>query len=133
MISVRKISLFILSGILLSFLISCRFSSEHTVVEENRQLSINGVFNDIMAMALISTFEQAGIRVPGDISIIGYDNIELAPYFSPPLTTVHQPKRRLGKTAVEILMERMKDKNHARRVFEMAPELVIRKSVKDVN
>ena len=90
-------------------------------------------FNDIMAMALISTFEQAGLHVPDDISIIGYDNIDLAPYFSPPLTTIHQPKRRLGKTAIEILMARVKDKDHEHRVFEMAPELVVRKSVKDLN
>ena len=90
-------------------------------------------FNDIMAMALISTFEQAGLRVPDDISIIGYDNIDLAPYFSPPLTTVHQPKRRLGKKAIEILLERVKDKNHERQTFEMTPKLVERKSVKDLN
>ncbi len=89
-------------------------------------------FNDIMAMALISTFEQAGLRVPGDISIIGYDNIDLAPYFAPPLTTIHQPKRRLGKTAIKILMERMKDKDHERQIFEMAPAIVERKSVKDL-
>ncbi|UXI02506.1 HTH-type transcriptional repressor PurR [Photobacterium sp. TY1-4] len=90
-------------------------------------------FNDIMAMALISTFEQAGLRVPDDISIIGYDNIDLAPYFSPPLTTIHQPKQRLGKKAIEILMARVKDKQHERRIFEMAPELVVRKSVKNLN
>lgn len=90
-------------------------------------------FNDIMALALISTFEQAGLRVPDDISIIGYDNIDLAPYFSPPLTTIHQPKQRLGQKAIEILMARVKDKQHERRIFEMAPELVVRKSVKDLN
>lgn len=90
-------------------------------------------FNDIMAMAMISTFQQAGINVPEDISIVGYDNIDLAPYFSPPLTTIHQPKRRLGKSAVEILMQRVKDKEHAPQVFEMIPELVIRKSVKKLN
>ncbi|PSV40189.1 HTH-type transcriptional repressor PurR [Photobacterium sp. GB-210] len=90
-------------------------------------------FNDIMAMALISTFEQAGLRVPDDISIIGYDNIDLAPYFAPPLTTIHQPKRRLGKKAIEILLERVKDKNHERQTFEMTPKLVERKSVKDLN
>ncbi|MDX1301648.1 substrate-binding domain-containing protein [Photobacterium sp.] len=115
------------------------FECESAVVAANQYIAMKErptaifCFNDIMAMALISTFEQAGIRVPGDISIIGYDNIELAPYFSPPLTTIHQPKRRLGKTAVEILMERMKNKSHARRIFEMEPQLVIRKSVKDLN
>ncbi|MGF1723725.1 HTH-type transcriptional repressor PurR [Photobacterium nomapromontoriensis] len=90
-------------------------------------------FNDIMAMGLISTFQLAGINVPDDISIIGYDNIDLAPYFSPPLTTIHQPKRRLGKSAVEILMYRMRDKDHATQVFEMVPELVVRQSVRNLN
>lgn len=115
------------------------FECESAVIAANKFIEMKErptaifCFNDIMAMALISTFEQAGIRVPDDISIIGYDNIDLAPYFSPPLTTIHQPKRRLGKTAIEILMERVKDKEHERRIFEMAPELVVRKSVKDLN
>ena len=86
-------------------------------------------FNDIMALAAISKIQQTGLRVPEDISIIGYDNIELSAYFSPPLTTIHQPKRRVGKTAVEILLERIKDKHHERRIFEMHPEVVTRKSV----
>ncbi|CAH0533049.1 HTH-type transcriptional repressor PurR [Vibrio stylophorae] len=90
-------------------------------------------FNDIMALAAMSRFHQNGIRVPDDISIIGYDNIELAAYFSPPLTTIHQPKRRLGKTAVELLFKRMKDKEHEIRTFAMAPELIERQSVKALN
>ncbi|MCL4115417.1 UNVERIFIED_CONTAM: hypothetical protein GTU68_027977 [Idotea baltica] len=88
-------------------------------------------FNDIMALAAISKIQQAGLKVPDDISVIGYDNIELSAYFSPPLTTIHQPKRRVGKTAVEILLERIKDKHHERRVFEMQPEVVSRSSVLD--
>ena len=82
-----------------------------------------------MALAAISRIKQSGLRVPEDISIIGYDNIELSAYFSPPLTTIHQPKRRVGKTAVEILLERIKDKHHERRIFEMQPEVVSRSSV----
>lgn len=90
-------------------------------------------FNDIMAMGLMSRLQQAGIRIPEDISVIGYDNIDLTPYFSPPLTTIHQPKRRAGKTALEILLARIKDKDHEPRTFEMQPELVERASVKDLN
>nr|WP_086938748.1 HTH-type transcriptional repressor PurR [Thaumasiovibrio occultus] len=90
-------------------------------------------FNDIMAMALISTFEQSGIRVPDDVSIIGYDNIDLSPYFTPPLTTIHQPKHRLGKKAVELLLARIKDKEAQQQLFIMEPELVCRKSVKNLN
>lgn len=87
-------------------------------------------FNDTMAFGLMSRLQQLGVRVPEDISVIGYDNIELAEYFSPPLTTVHQPKRRVGKNAFEILLERIKDKGHEKRIFEMHPEIVERDSVK---
>lgn len=90
-------------------------------------------FNDTMALGLMSRLQQRGIRVPDDMSIIGYDNIETAEYFSPPLTTIHQPKRRVGKNAFEILLERIKNKEHERRVFEMHPEVVERHSVKDIH
>ncbi|PJC88076.1 transcriptional repressor PurR [Vibrio sp. HA2012] len=90
-------------------------------------------FNDTMALGLMSRLQQKGMRVPDDISVIGYDNIDLAGYFSPPLTTIHQPKRRVGKTAFEILLERIKNKEHERHVFEMQPEIVIRDSVKNLN
>ena len=90
-------------------------------------------FNDIMALAAVSKIQLMGLNIPEDISVIGYDNIDLSAYFSPPLTTIHQPKRRVGKTAVEILLERIKDKDHERRIFEMKPELVERSSVKKIN
>ncbi|WP_413111610.1 substrate-binding domain-containing protein [Thaumasiovibrio sp. DFM-14] len=90
-------------------------------------------FNDIMAMALISTFEQAGLRVPHDVSVIGYDNIDLSPYFSPPLTTIHQPKHRLGRKSVELLLARIKDKGNDRQLFIMEPELIVRNSVRRLN
>ncbi|AGQ90553.1 HTH-type transcriptional repressor PurR [Vibrio parahaemolyticus] len=90
-------------------------------------------FNDTMALGLMSRLQQNGIKVPDDVSVIGYDNIELAEYFSPPLTTIHQPKRRVGKNAFEILLERIKDKEHEKRVFEMQPEIVIRNTVKKLN
>ncbi|MEZ9876429.1 HTH-type transcriptional repressor PurR [Vibrio breoganii] len=102
------------------------------IPEEQRPTAVF-CFNDIMALGLISRLRQHGLLVPEDISIIGYDNIDLAAYFAPPLTTVHQPKRRVGKTAFEILLERIKDKEHDRRVFEMHPELIERASVRNLN
>ncbi|MDN2482758.1 HTH-type transcriptional repressor PurR [Vibrio agarivorans] len=90
-------------------------------------------FNDTMALGLMSRLQENGIRIPDDMSVIGYDNIELAEYFSPPLTTVHQPKRRVGKNAFEILLERIKDKEHDKRVFEMHPEIVERLTVRNLD
>ena len=90
-------------------------------------------FNDTMALGLMSRLQQRGIRIPEDMSVIGYDNIEISEYFSPPLTTIHQPKRRVGKNAFEILLQRIKNKEHERRIFEMHPEIVERSSVKSIN
>ncbi|SHO59204.1 HTH-type transcriptional repressor PurR [Vibrio quintilis] len=87
-------------------------------------------FNDTMALGLMSRLQQRGIKIPEDMSVIGYDNIEISEYFSPPLTTIHQPKRRVGKNAFEILLERIKNKEHERRIFEMHPEIVARDTVK---
>jgi LacI family purine nucleotide synthesis repressor len=87
-------------------------------------------FNDTMALGLMSRLQQRGIKIPDEMSVIGYDNIEISEYFSPPLTTIHQPKRRVGKNAFEILLQRIKNKEHERRVFEMHPEIVERCSVK---
>jgi LacI family purine nucleotide synthesis repressor len=89
-------------------------------------------FNDTMALGLMSRLQQRGIKIPDEISVIGYDNIETSEYFSPPLTTIHQPKRRVGKNAFEILLERIRNKEHERRVFEMHPEVVERDTVKDL-
>ncbi|WED20756.1 HTH-type transcriptional repressor PurR [Vibrio sp. JC009] len=103
-------------------------AADKILAMENRPTAVF-CFNDIMALGLMSRLQEKGIRIPEDISVIGYDNIDLAAYYSPPLTTVHQPKRRVGKTAFEILLERIKNKEHERRIFEMHPEIISRKSV----
>ena len=107
-------------------------AADKILAMENRPTAVF-CFNDLMALGVISRLQENGVRVPDDISIIGYDNIELSGYFSPPLTTVHQPKRRVGKTAFEILLQRIKDKEHDKRIFEMHPEIVERSSVKKLN
>ncbi|MDP2570673.1 HTH-type transcriptional repressor PurR [Vibrio penaeicida] len=107
-------------------------AADKILAMENRPTAVF-CFNDLMALGVISRLQENGVRVPDDISIIGYDNIELSGYFSPPLTTVHQPKRRVGKTAFEILLQRIKDKEHDKRIFEMHPEVVERSSVRKLN
>jgi LacI family transcriptional regulator len=64
--------------------------------------------NDLMAVGVLSAIHDAGLRVPHDISVIGYDNIPLASYTIPHLTTVAQPSRQLGRVAVEQLINRLK-------------------------
>lgn len=63
------------------------------------------------------------------MSVIGYDNIALAEFLSPPLSTIHQPKNRLGKLAVETLLERIKNPQKSYRTFQLEPELIERESI----
>ncbi|MNY36696.1 HTH-type transcriptional repressor CytR [compost metagenome] len=67
---------------------------------------ITAIFSasDEMAVAAISVASSRGIKVPEDLSVIGYDNIKLAEMIIPPLTTVHQPLNKMGKMACEKLI-----------------------------
>ncbi len=65
--------------------------------------------NDVIAFGCIRAMMEKGIRIPEDVSIIGFDNIEMSQITSPPLTTIDQPKYETGKAAVEILLKMAKD------------------------
>ncbi|EHC9866085.1 substrate-binding domain-containing protein [Vibrio alginolyticus] len=88
------------------------------------------VSNDMMAMGVINAANELDIKVPDDLSIIGYDDIHIAKFMSPSLTTIHQPKYRLGQAAVETLVRRLDDKSTEAQVVQLEPTLVERKSVK---
>ncbi|WP_249961287.1 HTH-type transcriptional repressor PurR [Histophilus somni] len=88
--------------------------------------------NDVMALGAISAIGEKGLKVPDDISVIGYDNIHASRFFSPPLTTIHQSKSRLGVQAINLLFKRISEKGKEHEIIEIYPELVIRKSVKSI-
>ncbi|MFH4593050.1 substrate-binding domain-containing protein [Vibrio alginolyticus] len=88
------------------------------------------VSNDMMAMGVINAANELGIKVPDDLSIIGYDDIHIAKFMSPSLTTIHQPKYRLGQAAVETLVRKLDKKSTEAQVVQLEPTLVERKSVK---
>ena len=60
--------------------------------------------SDMMAFGVIRALMEAGLRIPEDVSVIGFDDVELAGIVHPPLTTIHQPKYEIGQAAVEILL-----------------------------
>ena len=61
--------------------------------------------NDIMAIGAMKAFDEAGLRVPEDMSLVGFDDIALARYVRPPLTTVANPKDQMGRAAAELLLD----------------------------
>jgi LacI family transcriptional regulator len=85
--------------------------------------------NDLLALGLLQQAVRLGLRVPEDVAIVGYDDIEFAEAATVPLTTVSQPRNLLGRTAIELLLEqRRADAGDREVVFE--PELVVRDSTR---
>ena len=73
-------------------------------LEEGRPFSALFAQNDQMAVGAIRALREAGLRVPGDVSVIGFDDIPLASYFDPPLTTFRQPMEESGRRAAQLLI-----------------------------
>lgn len=85
--------------------------------------------NDSMAIGALSALRESGVRVPEDIAVAGFDDIPLARYMDPPLSTVRVPTYDLGARAVEILLHGLRNKNdHTRQIELVSTELVVRRS-----
>jgi LacI family transcriptional regulator len=84
--------------------------------------------NDIMAVGALLELRERGLHVPRDVSVTGFDDIELAKFCYPPLTTVHIPRDEIGHTVFRSLARDDKTKEVVGREFAIAPELVVRDS-----
>ena len=84
--------------------------------------------NDAMALGALDAVQEAGMSVPKDIAITGFDDIEPAQLSSVPLTTVHLPKRTLGRVAVRQLLDRIAEPGIAHQRAQLETSLVIRQS-----
>jgi len=82
-----------------------------------------------MAVGAYKALYQAGLRIPDDIAVVGYDDIELAQYMTPPLTTIHQPKDELGELAVDVLIHRIAQPALQQQRLQLTPVLMERGSV----
>ena len=88
--------------------------------------------NDLVALGLLQQMvRMAGVRVPDDLAIVGYDDIEFAEAAAVPLTSVSQPRQLLGRTATELLLAEGRDgADHEHREVVFSPELVVRASTR---
>jgi len=85
-------------------------------------------YNDAVAMGALHAVVAHGLRVPEDISIVGFDDIALAAHTIPPLTTISQPKYRMGKLAVQTLYQIRQDPEHSGMCTVLESPLVVRHS-----
>jgi DNA-binding LacI/PurR family transcriptional regulator len=86
------------------------------------------VANDQMALGLLRRLHEAGRAVPGHVSVVGFDDIPEAAYFTPPLTTVHQDFGELGRRSLDLLLRRMAGDDSPEPSVTVAPHLVLRSS-----
>jgi DNA-binding LacI/PurR family transcriptional regulator len=85
-------------------------------------------YNDNSAMGAIRAFQEAGLRVPEDISVVGFDDIESAAYGNPSVTTVRQPLHKMGELAARTLLDRIEKRGAFPPEITVEPELVVRQS-----
>jgi len=84
--------------------------------------------NDLSAFGVMEAARECGLRIPDDISIIGFDDIPQASLVHPKLTTVRQPLEQMGQVAVKLLLEQIEDRSHPPQRVTLATQLVIRDS-----
>jgi LacI family transcriptional regulator, galactose operon repressor len=85
-------------------------------------------YNDISAIGAVRAFQEAGLRIPQDISVVGFDDIALASFCLPPLTTVRQPLLKMGRIAAQTVLDRIEDRAPFVPEIAIEPELVVRGS-----
>lgn len=85
-------------------------------------------FNDIAAIGAIRAFRDFNLRVPEDVSVVGFDDIQGAAYHNPSLTTIRQPLNSMGIASARILLDRLRGKKDYPEQVAIVPELVIRES-----
>ena len=86
------------------------------------------VANDQMALGVLRSLHEAGRRIPADISVVGFDDIPEAEYFTPPLTTVRQNFNEMGRRSLLLLLEQIESRSRAPVRETVPPELIVRAS-----
>ena len=117
------------------WIVESHFDFEGGIVGAQKLLSLSdrptAIFccSDTIAIGAYQAIQNQGLRIPQDISIMGYDDIELARYLFPSLSTISQPKAELGKLAVETLLQRIQEPNENYRTLVLEPACILRESV----
>lgn len=112
-----------------------RFKSLLTKNSVGRYVDFTGIvtISDLLAVGIYKVANELGFNIPGNYSVIGYDNIELTSALSPPLTTIHQPRVEIARESVNILLNNIETNNKQIKKIGFEPHIVIRGSVRKLN
>jgi LacI family transcriptional regulator len=98
------------------------------LLERRRDFTALVCFNDVAAIGAIRALHDARMRVPRDISVVGFDDIPQSAFHTPSLTTVRQPLHEMGRLAAQCLLNRLSASGPAVAEVRVSPELVVRES-----
>jgi DNA-binding LacI/PurR family transcriptional regulator len=98
------------------------------LIARNAPFTALFAYNDISAIGAMRAFQEAGLRVPEDISVVGFDDVSIASFSIPPLTTVRQPLAKMGRIAAETLLDRIEERAAFIPEIAVEPELISRRS-----
>jgi LacI family transcriptional regulator len=104
------------------------YKAAHQLLAKSKRPTAIFACNDLMAIGAICAAVELGLQVPQDLSVVGYDDVPLASYSNPPLTTIAQPIYDLGVVAASLLLERLQDPSKPTRRIVLDVELQIRRS-----
>jgi LacI family transcriptional regulator len=104
------------------------FGPANELVNRGADFTALVCYNDVSAIGAIRAFMNHGMRVPEDVSVVGFDDIESAAYHNPSLTTIRQPLQQMGVVAARILLQRIRGQASFPDAVPILPELVIRES-----
>lgn len=104
------------------------YAAMNRILASSQQIDAVFCGCDVIAIGAMEAIIEAGLRIPEDIRVAGYDDIEYAAYLRVPLTTVRQPKYKIGKMGTEILLDRIQGKFEGRQNIILRPDLVLRHS-----
>jgi DNA-binding LacI/PurR family transcriptional regulator len=104
------------------------FGPAHELLNRGGEFTAVVCYNDEAAFGTIRAFADHGLRVPRDISVVGFDDIRSAAFYNPSLTTVRQPLNQMGIEAARILLKRIREQESFPEIVPVLPELVIRES-----
>lgn len=103
------------------------------IVKKKKKFTAVYAQTDLLALGIIRGLRELNIKVPEEVSVIGYDNIEFGKFSEPELTTINQPTAKLAEEAVKLLTEKFDKKyNEVERKIIVEPNLVLRNSIKKI-
>jgi len=109
------------------------YEAARRLLASHKRFTALFAFNDISAMGAIRALREANLRVPEDVSVVGFDDIQSAAYQNPALTTVRQPLREMGRIAAETLLRRIHRAGSSQSAeIVVEPELILRETTAEV-